>query len=264
MKSDIHEISLKICHEIAEKRPVVQCITNTVTVNDCANALLAIGASPTMAHHPQEMEDFAKVSDALVCNMGATESFEAMEAAGRIRSKDRPVVIDPVGCAASSFRREKCLDIINKLRPACIRGNAAEIRALVTDRNTAKGVDDIGSENRGRRYAQLLSDLTGCIVIASGVTDYAAFHDEVIPVTGGSAYLTRITGSGCMLSSMLGAFLAVDNSLKSAAACCHMMAACAENAEKRMEKVGGGAGTFHIYLMDALSRYSVDTRYKRI
>lgn len=256
MKTDIHEISLKIYHEIAEKRPVVQCITNIVTVNDCANALLAIGASPTMAHHIQEMEDFAKISDALVCNMGATESLEAMEAAGKA-SKKRPVVIDPVGCASSSFRRDKCLDLIKTVHPACIRGNAAEIRALVTDRNTAKGVDDVSGSTKGRRYAQILSDLTGSIVIASGETDYAAFHDEVIPVTGGSVWLTRITGSGCMLSSMLGAFLSVENSLISAAACCHMMARCAEEAEKRTLAEKSGTGTFHIRLIDELSTYDL-------
>jgi hypothetical protein len=87
-------------------RPVVQCITNIVTVNDCANALLAVGASPTMAHHPEEMADFAAITDALVLNMGATESIEAMRIAGKAASSlGHPIIIDPVGCAGSPWRR---------------------------------------------------------------------------------------------------------------------------------------------------------------
>ena len=124
---------------------MVQCITNIVTVNDCANALLAIGASPTMAHHPDEMEDFSRFCDALVCNMGATENLEAMMAAGLYAADlGHPVVIDPVGCAGSGFRREECLALIDAVKPACIRGNAAEIRALVKNCNTGRGVDDFG------------------------------------------------------------------------------------------------------------------------
>ena len=111
---------------VEKRRPVVQCITNIVTVNDCANALLAIGGSPTMAHHPEEMADFAAVSDALVCNMGATESLDAMMAAGMASKNGRPVVIDPVGCASSAFRRGKCLELIKAVQPSCIRGNAAK------------------------------------------------------------------------------------------------------------------------------------------
>ncbi|MDO5476909.1 MAG: hydroxyethylthiazole kinase, partial [Eubacteriales bacterium] len=136
-------------------RPVVQCITNIVTVNDCANALLAAGASPTMAHHPQEMEDFAQVTDALVCNLGASESYEAMlRAAALTAEKGHPVVIDPVGCASSFFRRKICMELIDAVRssePApgscclCIRGNASEIRALAEHRNTGRGVDETPS-----------------------------------------------------------------------------------------------------------------------
>ena len=327
---------------VGRRRPVVQCITNIVTVNDCANALLAIGASPTMAHHPEEMADFAAVSDALVCNMGATESLEAMMAAGlasRIQKsgasgtsrtprtsgteggeshhpetekngtaeasaakaakaagatgRTRPIVIDPVGCASSSFRRRKCLDLIRAVHPACIRGNAAEIRALAEGHNTGRGVDDLDAERaaaasgcpseaekyaaRSRcmseteraaarsecpsetdipdavRAAMDLSFKTGAIVIASGETDYIVSGSRVYEARGGSAWMSRVTGTGCMLSSLLGAFLAVENSALSAAACCAMMKDCGEKALAATIGREGGTGTFHICLLDAMS-----------
>ena len=254
----------KMRASIESARPVVQCITNIVTVNDCANALLAVGASPTMAHHPDEMEEFAAVSDALVCNMGATESLDAMmraakagtkagaetlveiaaetaaetdaENSGRVAEKKtagRPIVIDPVGCASSAFRREQCLKLIRQAGPACIRGNAAEIRALATGHDTGRGVDD--------REKTSLSGFDG-------------HHDTVVyNLQGGSRWMSRVTGTGCMLSSLLGAFMAVDRSPMSAAACCAMMNACAEKAAEETAGCRGGLGTFHVRLLDALS-----------
>lgn len=270
--------------EILRRHPVVQCITNIVTVNDCANALLAVGASPTMAHHPEEMEEFAAVCDALVCNMGATESLEAMMAAGKADTAgpSRPVVIDPVGCATSAFRRRKCLELINAVHPACIRGNGAEIRALATDHRTARGVDDLflqektegPADKNGQsgaeisedqpssdfslseetvRCARQLSRMTGAIVIASGETDYVVCGDRVYSVRGGSAWMTRVTGTGCMLSVLLGAFLSVENSALSAAACCGMMNVCAERAQEHTAAEHGGTGTFRVHLIDELS-----------
>ena len=270
--------------EILRRHPVVQCITNIVTVNDCANALLAVGASPTMAHHPEEMEEFAAVCDALVCNMGATESLEAMMAAGKADTAgpSRPVVIDPVGCATSAFRRRKCLELIDAVHPACIRGNGAEIRALATDHRTARGVDDLflqektesPADKNGQsgaeisedqpssdfslseetvRCARQLSRMTGAIVIASGETDYVVCGDRVYSVRGGSAWMTRVTGTGCMLSVLLGAFLAVENSALSAVACCGMMNVCAERAQEHTAAEHGGTGTFRVHLIDELS-----------
>ncbi|SDL66511.1 thiamine-phosphate diphosphorylase / hydroxyethylthiazole kinase [Sarcina sp. DSM 11001] len=270
--------------EILRRHPVVQCITNIVTVNDCANALLAVGASPTMAHHPEEMEEFAAVCDALVCNMGATESLEAMMAAGKADTAgpSRPVVIDPVGCATSAFRRRKCLELIDAVHPACIRGNGAEIRALATDHRTARGVDDLflqektegpadkNGQSRAEisedqpssdfslseetvRCARQLSRMTGAIVIASGETDFVVSGDRVYSVHGGSAWMTRVTGTGCMLSVLLGAFLSVENSALSAAACCGMMNVCAERAQEHTAAEHGGTGTFRVHLIDELS-----------
>ena len=268
---DLSLYAAELLSRIRGRRPVVQCITNLVTAGDCANALLAVGASPTMAHHPGEMEEFAALTDALVLNMGATESLDAMFRAGRCGN--RPVVIDPVGCAGSGFRREKCLELIRGVRPACIRGNAAEIRALAVDHNTGRGVDDPGSarpetpETAGAaECALLLSKKTGAIVIATGPADCVAFDGHVTEIRGGSPLFAGITGSGCMLSALLGAFLAVDCSAKSAAACCELMARCGEAAEKWAARDcadlvfpsgrrpdAPGYGSFHRRLFDALS-----------
>ncbi|MBE5998487.1 MAG: thiamine phosphate synthase [Sarcina sp.] len=314
--NDDENVSGLFMDRIRTARPVVQCITNIVTVNDCANALLAVGASPTMAHHPREMEDFARVTDALVCNMGATESLEAMLlAAPEAAKRGHPVVIDPVGCAASAFRREKVLELVDALHAAsaagssgtgcrddacssdtgctdgtcssdagctdaacssggctegtpggrgtslCIRGNAAEIRALVEHHNTGRGVDDFHDlPETGEdpdvdpiRYAVRLARDTGAIVVQSGETDYITDGRRLYTVHGGSAWMARVTGTGCMLSSLLGAFLCVENSALAAAACCRFMNACAEQAAAAAAREGGGSGTFHIRLLDALS-----------
>ena len=255
------------CRKIRERRPVVQCIANIVTAGDCANALLAIGASPTMAHHPDEMEDFAKISDALVLSMGATESLEAMFRAGRAEGAAgsrvrRPIVIDPVGCAASGFRRKKCWELIREVQPVCIRGNASEIKALVLDADTGRGVDD-PEELRDtpaaeEDYVRRLSEMTGAIVIASGATDYIAKAGCVKEVTGGTTLFRHITGSGCMMSSLLGAFMSISPSIESAAACCELMAAAGEAAERWARRdcaalPGTGTGSFHTRFFDALS-----------
>lgn len=257
----------EVLEALRRKRPVVQCITNMITANDCANAILAIGASPTMAHHPEEMEDFARISDALVLNMGATESIEAMRTAGRLAaSQDHPVVIDPVGCAGSAFRRRIAKELIETARPVCIRGNASEIRALAMDINTGRGVDDPdagateGKNSAGPpafdetfRAARALSAASGAIVIASGAVDVVVKGETMRFISRGTEDMARITGSGCMLSSLLGAFLSVGQTAEHAAACCAYMGICGEAAARKTREEHGGTGTFRVRLIDALS-----------
>ena len=128
--------------EIQNRRPLVQCITNAVTVNDCANILLAAGASPTMAHHPQEAAEISAGCDALVCNFGAIADYEAMKSAALMATKLRhPIVIDPVGVSGSTYRRTKCIELIKKAGADCIRGNYSEIAALIKNDRTVVGVD---------------------------------------------------------------------------------------------------------------------------
>ena len=137
----------ELYNKIQEERPIIHCITNAVTVNDCANILLAAGASPTMAHHPLEVEEITAGTKALVCNFGAIADYEAMEKAARVAGElGHAIVIDPVGVSGSSYRREKCQMLIENIHPTCIRGNYSEIRALMEHCSTATGVDS-GDKN---------------------------------------------------------------------------------------------------------------------
>ena len=133
---------VELYRTMEQKRPIVHCITNAVTVNDCANILLAVGASPTMAHHPMEAAEITQGATSLVCNFGAIADYEAMLLAGRkAHELDHAIVVDPVGVSGSTYRREKCIEFIEAVHPTCIRGNYSEIRALMENCTTITGVD---------------------------------------------------------------------------------------------------------------------------
>lgn len=249
-------------HQILNNRPLVHCITNIVTVNDCANALLAVGASPTMAHHPEEMEEIQKGCDALVCNLGATENYDAMGLAAKWAEESKhPVVIDPVGCGGSAFRRQFFRTLLTLCKPACIRGNYAEITALAEDMSTVTGVDAGGFWQKNHEDIEAcvkkLARDTGAIVVASGAIDLIGYageqHDgQVVTVSGGDGMMSRITGVGCMESALLGAFLAVEISVEAVRACCEMLKQAGKEAAEETRREGKGNMTFREKLMDKL------------
>ena len=246
--------------KIIEQRPIVQCITNIVTVNDCANALLAVGASPTMAHHKAEVAEIQSKCNALVCNLGATENYDAMLiAAKQAKESGHPMVIDPVGCGGSSFRRSFFNELIDACRPAAIRGNYAEIIALAEHAATVTGVDCNDYDKAGdiEAAALKLAQTTGAIVIASGITDVIAStaddaKGQIGRIDGGDIMMSRITGTGCMFSSLLGAFLAVNCSVDSAKACCILMKQAGEKAAFATRQCKGGNLTFRDKFIDML------------
>lgn len=234
-------------------RPIVHCITNAVTVNDCANVLLAIGASPTMAHHPMEVEEITAGASALVCNFGAIADYEAMEKAGKTaHDLGHIIVVDPVGVAGSGFRREKCQDFIERIHPNCIRGNYSEIRALMEQCNTVTGVD-AKDKSIDVEFMKQYALRYETILIASGKTDVITDGVKVLYCHRGDEIMARITGSGCMSSVLLGAFLTVDCRIESAAACCSFMGLAGERAAEKTKNSGGGTMTFHHYLIDEIS-----------
>lgn len=250
----------KLWSKIQKERPLVHCITNIVTVNDCANILLAAGASPTMAHHPLEAAEVTEGCRSLVCNLGATEAFEAMTAAGKRASElSHPLVIDPVGVSGSSYRRELCFTLIRHTSPSCIRGNFSEIRALAFNQKTTAGVDALRSDtmnDRIREAADVVRTLAiryKTIVIASGETDLLSDGSRTYAIHNGSPLMAKITGSGCMSSALLGAFLSVENTLESAVASCAVMGICGEIAQAKTEALNGGTGTFRTQLIDTVS-----------
>ena len=243
----------EIYNQIQAQRPIIHCITNAVTVNDCANILLAAGASPTMAHHPLEVEEITAGTKALVCNFGAIADYEAMEKAGKVAGRlGHAIVIDPVGVSGSTYRREKCQALIEKIHPTCIRGNYSEIRALMMHCSTVTGVDS------GDRTLDIDAMKQYCrqyhvILAASGETDIITDGGHTYICHNGDPKMAKITGSGCMSSVMLGAFLSVDASVCSAAACCAFVGIAGELAAAKTEARGGGTMTFRDLFIDEVS-----------
>lgn len=239
------------------KGKLVHCITNFVTVNDCANALLAVGASPIMAHHIKEVEQIQKGADALVCNLGATDDYDAMKLAYKEAVRDKHViVIDPVGVGASSFRRDFFYELLSIGKPDCVRGNYSEIIALAEGLNTSKGVDALinndNIEGKVLDACKALAHKTDSVVIASGVIDYLSEGDESISYKGGSALMSRVTGMGCMQSALLGAYLTKDALLQSAYICCKTFGEAGEKAEEITKIKNAGTMTFKNEFLDKL------------
>lgn len=240
---------------------MVHCITNIVTATDCANILLAAGASPTMAHHPAEAAEVTSGCKSLVCNLGATESLEAMRCAGKEAARlSHPIVLDPVGVSGSGFRRAECFELLEEFPVTCIRGNLSEIRALMRNAGTAAGVDadvrDGVTEENLSRISQEIQDFAReqrCMVIASGRIDIVTDGWTAYSVRNGDSMMAQITGSGCMSSALLGAYLGVEASVEAATAACAVMGICGEIAGERTRKLGGGTMTFHQRMIDECS-----------
>lgn len=250
--------ALEYVKRVREKRPLVHCITNPVTVNDCANMLLAAGASPTMAQHLMEVEEISAGCDALVCNLGATSAFEAMrKAVSAAAVAGNPIIIDPVGAGGSSFRRDFFETLVKVAKPACIRGNFSEIQALAWKEKTVTGVDagqnSLSLVEKDRLVAELAERL-GCVVIASGAVDIVSDGRELVHNGRGDCWMTAITGTGCMSSALLGAYFACGKEpLQSAGAVCRVMGICGERAANKARARGEGTMSFRQYFIDEMS-----------
>ena len=251
---------------VRESTPLVHCITNIVTVNDCANVLLACGASPIMAEAPEEAAAITARSDGLVLNLGTlrAEKIPAMLASGReANGRNIPVVLDPVGVGASPWRMEAALRLLREIRFTVIRGNAAEIRALAGaftpaagDAPQEKGVD-AGDVPRGvsPAAARTLAARTGAAVALTGETDLVADGDTLYRLHNGHPLMRRVTGAGCQLSALTGAFVAANRTSPAAAAAAAVCALglCGERAAARMGPQDGNA-SYRNYLIDAVFR----------
>ena len=259
---------------IQRTAPLVHSITNYVTVNDCANALLAIGARPVMSHDPREAAEITRGSQALELNLGATEYLDAMFLSGQAaREKGIPRVIDPVGISGSTFRREALHRMLSELQPTAIRGNYSEIHALLAGTDTGTGVDAVvdaahpalsrdalahGMQNYLRTLAFPM------ILVASGREDIVASRDALCFVKNGSPRMSRVTGTGCMATELLTAFLAVascEEVFHAAVVATAFMGIAGEIAEDTAPR---GSGSYHIALIDALSTMTAEDIAGRI
>lgn len=200
--------------QVRESKPLVHQITNFVTVNDCANATLAIGGSPVMTSSPREVEEMVKLADALVLNFGTIDdkALEAMEIAGKTaNSLNIPVILDPVGVGATSYRTEQVAELLKKVTFQIIRGNASEIHRLMGGDIVTRGVDSgelaISNAELARRAANKLH----CVVVVSGAKDAVSDGKNTSIIDNGNPLLTSVTGTGCMATALIGTFSGVTD-----------------------------------------------------
>jgi hydroxyethylthiazole kinase len=244
--------------------PLVLNITNYVVMNTTANALLAVGAAPVMAHAVEEVAEMTQLARALVLNIGTLSAawVDAMFKAGKAaRERGIPIVLDPVGCGATVFRTTTAQRLVEELNPAVIRGNASEIRALVRSGAGAKGVDSRHSPDEVYDDAVALSASTGCVVSVSGPVDLVVAGNDVARIANGHPMMTRVTGMGCTASAITGAFVAVNPSPLKAAA--HAMAVMGMAGEMAAEHALG-PGSFQMHFLDALYRVREADVVKRV
>ena len=236
--------------------PLVHSITNYVVMNNTANALLAIGASPVMAHWVAEMEEMTAIAGALVINIGTLDDqwIEGMIAAGVAASKrGTPIVLDPVGAGATSQRTATALRIIDECKPTIIRGNGSEIMALVDASVKSKGVDSSAASSDALGAAKELALSSGAVVVISGPTDYITDGQRVETISNGNPIMTSVTGMGCTATAMVGAFAAVNPDPMEAAM--HAMAVMGI-AGQRAAAYSKGSGSMQLNFLDELYNFS--------
>lgn len=234
-------------------RPLVHNITNIVVANFSANGLLAIGASPVMADAIEEVADMAMLSDALVLNIGTlgTMTEATMIRAGQAANEaGRPVVLDPVGVGATPFRRVVVEHILRHVRVTVIRGNAGEVATLIDAEWATKGVDAGSGTYHPKQLAEQAAKRYGCVVAITGATDIVSDGTITIEIAGGHPLMTETTGTGCLLSAVIGAFLAIEKDVMTATSTALAgYARCGELASE----AATGPGDFPIYFLNALS-----------
>ena len=253
MKTTIlHERLASALGAVRAKSPLVHNITNYVAMNNSANALLAIGASPVMAHWTDEMEEMTAIAGALVINIGTLDKewIEGMFAAGRAaRRRGVPIVLDPVGAGATSQRTATALRLIEECKPTVIRGNGSEIMALVNADIKSKGVDSSASSHDALSAAKTLARNTGAVVVISGATDYITDGTTIHTVEGGDPIMTSVTGLGCTSTALVGAFLAVERDAMVAAT---SAMAVMSLAGERAASYSKGSGSMQMNFLDEL------------
>jgi hydroxyethylthiazole kinase len=240
--------------ELRERKPLVHQITNYVVMNETANATLALGALPVMAHAPQEVEEMASAAAALVLNIGTLSEhwIEAMILAGK--AAGGPIVLDPVGAGATRYRTDTAKRLLDELDIAVVRGNAAEIATLAGREAEIRGVEAIGGNDDPAELARAAANVLGTVAAVTGPTDHVSDGERVIAVSNGHALMATVSGTGCMATAVTGAFLAAKPNapLEAAAEALVAFGVAGEDAARDAK----GPGTFHAALYDAL--YDLD------
>ncbi|WP_029903421.1 hydroxyethylthiazole kinase [Prevotella sp. 10(H)] len=244
---------------VRSKSPLIHNITNYVVMNNTANGLLAVGASPVMAHSLEEVAEMASIASALVINIGTLEPqwVEAMLIAGKTAlAKGTPVVFDPVGAGATKYRTKVCKRIIEECLPSVIRGNASEIMALCDANVQTKGVDSTDSSDTALGSAKALAKQTRAVVVVSGQTDYITDGINTQTVENGNPMMARVTGMGCTATAVVAAFMAINPDIMQAAT--HGMAVMGIAGEIAARRSSGN-GSMQVNFLDELYNLNEET-----
>ena len=238
--------------EVRRRRPLIHCVSNIVTANDCANLALAVGSSPMMAQAPEEMEAISAISDATVLNTGTpdAEKFRACQICAS--AARHPVVLDPVGVGASPWRLGQVRALLDLFTPAILRVNLGEAQALLGTDGQEQGVDSPlpASWQERRDLAAALARRRRTVVLLTGPEDLISDGARAWRVTGGSDAMSLVTGTGCMLSVLCGVFAAVEpDGAVAAVLASAFWKVCARRAEALSG--GRGSGSFRTALLDA-------------
>lgn len=259
-----------LCTKLHESTPLVHCITNYVTVNDCANILLASGGSPIMADEPAEAAEMTAICSGLVINIGTLNSrtIPAMLEAGKAaHALGHPVLLDPVGAGATKLRTETAVRILEEVHPDVIRGNISEMKALAGGSATTRGVDaaeadKVTEENLAEvtAWAKALAAKTGAVIAITGAIDIVADGEKAYIIRNGHPIMASITGSGCMLSAYMGAAICAkkENKTEGAAQCLCAMGVAGERAYAKLQKLEGGNSTYRDLLIDEIYKMTDD------
>ena len=253
---------IKILSAVQQRHPLVHQITNYVTVTDCANATLAIGGSPVMAHSILETAEMASLSQAVLLNIGTPDetSAAAMLRAGQAANRNKiPVVLDPVGAGATPFRKELCETLLHGMQVDILRGNQAEIRALLQLSSGTRGVDSLDDQEDFGELAARAAREFHCIAAVTGRIDCISDGQKLIRIANGHPVLQKITGTGCMCSALCAtcAGACPDNLLEAAATGIAISGTAGEIAAENLLP-HEGTGTFHLRLMDAFSKMTAE------
>jgi hydroxyethylthiazole kinase len=238
---------------LREQKPLVHQITNYVVMNETANATLALGALPVMAHAREEVEEMAALAGAVVLNIGTLSPHwvEAMIVAGRsANERGVPVVLDPVGAGATTYRTETARRILDEVDVTVLRGNAGEVATLVGVEAEVRGVESIEAGSDPAELARAAASRLGLVAAVTGAVDHVSDGDAVAAIANGHPLLASITGTGCMSSAVTGCFLAAtDSPFDGAVAALVAFGVAGEDAAS----VAAGPGSFHVALYDALA-----------
>ena len=258
----------KILESIKQKKPLIHCITNYVTVNDCANIILAIGGSPIMADDIEEIEEITMLANALVINIGTLNkrTLKSMLLAGKTANKfNIPVILDPVGVGASKLRTETTKKLLNNIKFSVIRGNSSELKFIAGLSTESKGVDanenDINDNLENKvDFVYNLSKKLNCIIAMTGAVDIVSNGNKVYSISNGNANMSKITGTGCMLTSLIATFIGAnkDNIFEATTFAISTMGIAGELGYEYILKNNLGTGSYRTSIIDNI--YKMDKK----